>query len=107
MYIYCSDEMATKVSDLSKYQATTCSLLDLSSLAITTSVIVPMPYIRIAQPPTDQLHGAEQYGPSTTTFYLTPVRKRERHHFGISRRSVWTEQNTVPPEGLSGGGSST
>jgi hypothetical protein len=36
--------MATKGSDSSKYQSTTCSLLDLSSLAITTSVIVPTPY---------------------------------------------------------------
>jgi hypothetical protein len=45
MYIYCSDEMATKGSDLSKYQSTTCSLLDLSSLAISTSVIVPTSYI--------------------------------------------------------------
>jgi hypothetical protein len=107
MYIYRSDKMATKGSNLSKYQSTTCSLPDLSSLAITTSVIVPTPYIRIAQPPTDQLHGAEQYGPSTMTFYSTPVRKQERHHFGISRRSVWTKQNTVPPEGLSGGESST
>jgi hypothetical protein len=44
MYIYCSDEMATKGSDSSKYHSTTCSLLDLSSLAITTSVIVPTPY---------------------------------------------------------------
>jgi hypothetical protein len=44
MYIYHSDEMATKGSDLSKYQSTTCSLLDLSSLAISTSVIVPTPY---------------------------------------------------------------
>jgi hypothetical protein len=44
MYIYRSDEMATKGSDSSKYQSTTCSLLDLSSLAITTSVIVPTPY---------------------------------------------------------------
>jgi hypothetical protein len=44
MYIYCSDEMATKGSDSSKYQSMTCSLLDLSSLAITTSVIVPTPY---------------------------------------------------------------
>jgi hypothetical protein len=44
MYIYCSDEMAAKGSDSSKYQSTTCSLLDLSSLAITTSVIVPTPY---------------------------------------------------------------
>jgi hypothetical protein len=44
MYIYCSDEMATKGSDLSKYQSTTCSLLNLSSLAISTSVIVPTPY---------------------------------------------------------------
>jgi hypothetical protein len=58
MYIYRSDEMATKGSDSSKYQSTTCSLLNLSSLAITTSVIVPTPYIRITQPPTDQLHGA-------------------------------------------------
>jgi hypothetical protein len=47
MYIYRSDEMATKGSDSSKYQSTTCSLLDLSSLAITTSVIVPTPYISI------------------------------------------------------------
>jgi hypothetical protein len=31
-------------SNLSKYQSTTCSLLDLSSLAISTSVIVPMSY---------------------------------------------------------------
>jgi hypothetical protein len=44
MYIYRSDEMATKGSDSSKYQSTTCSLLNLSSLAITTSVIVPTPY---------------------------------------------------------------
>jgi hypothetical protein len=44
MYIYRSDEIATKGSDSSKYQSTTCSLLDLSSLAITTSVIVPTPY---------------------------------------------------------------
>jgi hypothetical protein len=44
MYIYRLDEMATKGSDSSKYQSTTCSLLDLSSLAITTSVIVPTPY---------------------------------------------------------------
>jgi hypothetical protein len=40
MHIYCLDEMATKDSDSSKYQSTTCSLLDLSSLAISTSVIV-------------------------------------------------------------------
>jgi hypothetical protein len=44
MNIYRLDEMATKGSDSSKYQSTTCSLLDLSSLAITTSVIVPTPY---------------------------------------------------------------
>jgi hypothetical protein len=44
MYIYCSDEMATKGSNLSKYQSTICSLLDLSSLAISTYVIVPTPY---------------------------------------------------------------
>jgi hypothetical protein len=44
MYIYRSDEMATKGSNLSKYQSTTCSLLDLSSLAISTSVIVPTSY---------------------------------------------------------------
>jgi hypothetical protein len=44
MYIYRSDETATKGSDSSKYQSTTCSLLNLSSLAITTSVIVPTPY---------------------------------------------------------------
>jgi hypothetical protein len=44
MHIYHLDEMATKGSDLSEYQSTTCSLLDLSSLAISTSVIVPTPY---------------------------------------------------------------
>jgi hypothetical protein len=44
MHIYCSDEMATKGSDSSKYQSMTCSLLDLSSLAISTSVIVPTSY---------------------------------------------------------------
>jgi hypothetical protein len=44
MYIHCLDEIATKGSNSSKYQSTTCSLLDLSSLAITTSVIVPTPY---------------------------------------------------------------
>jgi hypothetical protein len=44
MYIYCLDEMATKGSDSSKYQSTTCFLLDLSSLAITTSVIVLTSY---------------------------------------------------------------
>jgi hypothetical protein len=38
------DEWATKGSDLSKYQSTTCSLLDLSNLAISTSVMVPTPY---------------------------------------------------------------
>jgi hypothetical protein len=47
MYIYRLDEMATKDSNSSKYQSTTCSLLDLSSLAITTSVIVPTPYIQM------------------------------------------------------------
>jgi hypothetical protein len=36
--------MATKGSNLSKYQSTICSLLDLSSLAISTSVIVPTSY---------------------------------------------------------------
>jgi hypothetical protein len=36
--------MATKGSNSSKYQSTTCSLLDLSSLAISTSVIVPTSY---------------------------------------------------------------
>jgi hypothetical protein len=45
MHIYHSDEMATKSSNLSKYQSTTCSLLNLSSLAISTSVIVPTSYI--------------------------------------------------------------
>jgi hypothetical protein len=44
MHIYCSDKMATKSSDSSKYQFTTCSLLNLRSLAISTSVIVPTPY---------------------------------------------------------------
>jgi hypothetical protein len=51
MHIYCSDKMATKGSDLSKYQSTTCSLLDLSSLAISTSVIVPTPYISVDRIP--------------------------------------------------------
>jgi hypothetical protein len=32
-------------SNSSKYQSMTCSLLDLSSLAISTSVIVPTSYI--------------------------------------------------------------
>jgi hypothetical protein len=49
MYIYRSDEIATKGSDSSKYQSTICSLLNLSSLAISTSVIVPMPYIYLVQ----------------------------------------------------------
>jgi hypothetical protein len=44
MYIYCLDEMATKGSNSSKYQSRTCSLLDLSSLAISISVIVPTSY---------------------------------------------------------------
>jgi hypothetical protein len=52
MYIYRSDEMATKGSNSSKYQSTICSLLDLSSLAIPISVIVLTPYTsyRKAQP---------------------------------------------------------
>jgi hypothetical protein len=49
MYIYRSDEMATKGSDSSKYQSTICSLLNLSSLAISTSVIVPTPYTCLSQ----------------------------------------------------------
>jgi hypothetical protein len=54
MYIYCSDEMATKGSDSSKYQSMTCSLLNLSSLAITTSVIVPTSYSRADTSPHTQ-----------------------------------------------------
>jgi hypothetical protein len=56
MYIYRLDEMATKGSDLSKYQSTTCSLLDLSSLAITTSVIVPTPY-NVGDPVAHEIFG--------------------------------------------------
>jgi hypothetical protein len=47
MHIYCLNEMATKGSNSSKYQSTTCSLLDLSSLAISTSVIVLTSYKRL------------------------------------------------------------
>jgi hypothetical protein len=50
MYIYRSDEMATKGSDSSKYQSPTCSLLNLSSLALSTSVIVPTSYNQHLKP---------------------------------------------------------
>jgi hypothetical protein len=67
MYIYRSDKMATKGSNSSKYQSTTCSLLDLSSLAITTSVIVPTPYI-------EHLKKLYKIDPTTRLLLMTPVK---------------------------------
>jgi hypothetical protein len=54
-------------SDSSKYQSTTCSLLDLSSLAISISVIVPTSYSRSRGPtlfPTSSLNSLWPLPPS-------------------------------------------
>jgi hypothetical protein len=77
MYIYRLDEMATKGSNLSKYQSTTCSLLDLSSLAISTSVIVPTSYSVVTKR-TQTLTTSTSIVESTPEPAKRPIRKTHK-----------------------------